>query len=151
MDMKHLFASFFLISFSFCAKAQFTITNNSTTSLLEVRSGDWPIEIQRVIKESDTCYVLSFRDQQSTTGEVNMSVVKFGNLTQLKYFQKGLTALKNGSNGDVATFKTYTIKRVDKKKEKEGIWYLLTCTDGGDQTNFQQSDADKMISLVKTL
>ena len=72
----------------FCVKAQFTITNTSTVSLAEVRTGTWPLDLQRIIKESDTSYVLTFRDQQYPN-EVNMSTLKFGNLGQLRYFGKG--------------------------------------------------------------
>src|SRR6202161_3328341 len=85
----------------FISKAQFTITNSSTTSLLEVREGTWPVELQRIIKETDTCYVLEFRDQQYTT-VVNMSTLRFGNLQQLKYFQQALVALKKGGTGEMA-------------------------------------------------
>jgi hypothetical protein len=131
----------------FFAKAQFTIVNTSTTSLIELRSGTWPVELQRCIKESDTCYILSFRDQQYPK-DVNMSILRFGNMQQLKYFQKGLSALKSGSNGDVAKFKEYTIKRMDAKKD--GVWYLLTSSDG-EITNFQQNEADKLISAIKAM
>lgn len=139
-----------LFSFSvlpFLAKAQFTITNSSTTSLLEVREGTWPLELQRIIRETDTCYVMEFRDQQYTT-VVNMSTLRFGNMRQLKYFQEALMALKKGTTGDIAKFKDYTVKRVDVKNT--GIWYTLSCGDG-EVTNFQQSEADKMISVIKTL
>jgi len=131
----------------FFAKAQFTITNSSTTSLLEVREGTWPLELQRIIKETDTCYVLEFRDQQYTT-VVNMSTLRFGNLQQLKYFQQALSTLKKGGTGEMANFKGYTLKRVDVKKD--GVWYTLSCGDG-ELTNFVQSDADKMIATIKTL
>jgi hypothetical protein len=128
----------------FAAKAQFTIVNTSTINLAELRTGTWPLNLQRVIKESDTCYVLQFRDQQYTN-EVVMTTLRFPNLGQLKYFQKGLSALKNGSTGDIAKFKEYTIKRVDVKKE--GSCYILNCGEGA-TTNFQQSEADKMIAAI---
>ena len=122
--------------------------NTSTISLLELRQGEkWPINLQRVTKESDTCYVLQFRDQQSANSEI-MTTLKFPNLTQLRYFQKGLAALKNGATGDIAKFKDYTIKRVDLKKE--GIWYILNCEMGA-ITNFKQPEADKMITAIATL
>ena len=66
----------------------------------------------------------------------------------MKFFQKGLSALKNGSTGDIAKFKEYTIKRVDVKKE--GVWYILTCEEGA-LTNFQQPEADKMIAAIANL
>jgi hypothetical protein len=131
----------------FFAKAQFKIVNTATINLLELRAGTWPITLQRITKESDTCYVLLFRDQQYTN-VVDMTTLRFPDLEQMKYFQKGLSALKNGSTGDVAKFREYTIKRVDVKKE--GIWYILTCGEGA-LTNFQQPEADKMIAAIINL
>jgi hypothetical protein len=137
-----------LFAMPFFAKAQFTITNSSTTSLLELRQGGtFPLELQRVIKETDTCYVLEFRDQQYTS-VVNMSTLKFGNLQQLRYFMQALAVLKKGNTGDIAKFKDYTVKRVDVKKE--GIWYTLICGEG-EVTNFQQSEADTMVATIKSL
>ena len=136
-----------LFATPFFAKAQFTITNSSTTSLLELRQGTFPLELQRVIKETDTCYELEFRDQQYTSG-VYMSTLKFGNLQQLRYFMQALAVLKKGNTGDIAKFKDYTVKRVDVKKD--GVWYTLICGEG-EVTNFQQSEADKIITTIKTL
>jgi hypothetical protein len=90
--------------------------------------------------------VLVFRSQEYIN-EVIMKTLRFPNLEQLKYFQKGLSTLKTGSTGDVAEFKDYTIKRIDKKKE--GSWYTLVF-DGG-LTNFQQPEADKMIAVISSL
>jgi hypothetical protein len=131
----------------FISKAQFTLTNSSTTSLLQVREGTWPMELQRIIKDIDTCYVLEFRDQQYNT-VVNMSDLRFGNMMQLRYFMQGLAALKKGNTGDIAKFKDYSIKRIDIKGQ--GACYTLSCGDG-ELTNFQQADADKMIAMIKTL
>jgi hypothetical protein len=132
----------------FAVKAQFTIVNTSTISLVELRQGEkWPINLQRVTKESDTCYVLQFRDQQSANSDI-MTTLKFPNLEQLRYFQKGLAALKKGATGDIAKFKDYTIKRVDIKKD--GIWYILSCGMGS-ITNFKQTEADKIISAITIL
>jgi hypothetical protein len=131
----------------FISKAQFTITNSSTTSLLQVREGTWPMELQRIIKDIDTCYVLEFRDQQYGN-VVNMSTLRFGNMLQLRYFMQGLAALKKGGTGDIAKYKDYTIKRIDVKGT--GIWYTLSCGEG-ELTNFQQSDADRMITAIRTL
>ena len=143
--MKKIIFIFLLLPFF--GKAQFTIVNTSTTDLVEPRTGVWPLSLQRIIKESDTTYVLQFRDQQYTSG-VNMSTLRFRNMEQLRYFQKGLAALKKGSNGDMAKFKEYIIKRVDVKRE--GIWYILTTTDGP-LTNFQQPEADRMINAISSL
>jgi hypothetical protein len=142
---KLIFLSLFI---PFAAKAQFTIVNTSTISLVELRQGEkWPINLQRVTKESDTCYVLQFRDQQYTT-EVVMTTLRFPNLEQLRYFQKGLSALKTGATGDIAKFKDYTIKRVDVKKD--GIWYILSCGAGA-TTNFKQPEADQFITAITPL
>lgn len=143
--MKKIIFIFLLLPFF--SKAQFTIVNTSTTDLIEPRTGVWPMSLQRIIKESDTTFALQFRDQQYTSG-VNMSTLRFRNMEQLKYFQKGLAALKKGSNGDMAKFKEYIIKRVDVKRE--GIWYILTTTDGP-LTNFQQPEADRMINAISSL
>ncbi|PWT70725.1 MAG: hypothetical protein C5B59_20190 [Bacteroidetes bacterium] len=129
------------------AKAQFTIVNTSTTNLVELRAGTWPLNLQRVIKESDTCYVLQFRDQQYAT-DVIMTTLRFGNTEQVRYFQKALSALKSGSNGDIARFKDYTVKRVDVKKE--GTWYVLNGSEGS-VTNFIQKEADMMIAAIQGL
>jgi hypothetical protein len=142
---KILFISLFI---PFAAGAQFTIVNTSTTNLVELRSGTWPLNLQRIIKESDTCYVLQFRDQEYIN-EVVMATLRFPNLEQLKFFQKGLSALKNGSTGDIAKFKDYTVKRVDIKKE--GVWYVLNCNAAGETTNFQQPEADRMIAAINSL
>jgi hypothetical protein len=136
-----------LLIFPFISRAQFTISNSSTTSLLQVRDGTWPMELQRIIKESDTCYVLEFRDQQYSN-VVNMSTLRFGDIEQLRYFMKGLSTLKKGGTGEIARYKDYSVKRIDVKGT--GIWYTLSCGDG-ELTNFQQSDADRMIAAIKTL
>ena len=130
----------------FFGKAQFRIVNTATINLVELRSDTWPISLQRVTKESDTTYVLNFRTQEYTNAVI-MKTLTFRNLEQLKYFQKGLSTLKTGSTGDVAEFKDYSIKRVDIKKE--GVWYTLNYD--GAVTNFQQSEADKMITAINSL
>ncbi len=63
-------------------------------------------------------------------------------------FQQGLSALKKGTTGDIANFKGYTVKRVDVKGT--GVWYTLSFGEG-ELTNFQQSDADKMVATIKAL
>ena len=150
--MKKLILLFFFASFFAGARAQFKITNTSTINIAELRgdSDPWPCDLQRVVKSSDTMYILSFRDKQSTNS-VNMSTLKFGNLEQLRYFQKGLTALKNGSDGDQADFKGYSIKRTDVREAKKvKVKYVLTCSEG-DLTDLQQGEADKLIAAIKSL
>jgi hypothetical protein len=124
-------------------KAQFKIVNSATINIADVRQGTWPISLQRITKQNDTCYVLQFRTQEYNNSVI-IKTLKFCNIGQLKYFQQGLTALKTGNNGDVAEFKEYTINRVDVYKE--GISYILTC-DGG-LTNFQQPEADRLIAAI---
>jgi hypothetical protein len=147
---KLIVLSFFIPVF---AKAQFVLTNTSTVSLMDPRTGKWPLDLQRVVKNSDTTYLLAFRDQTETE-EVNMSTLKFGDLSQLKFFMQALAALKTNSTGTQATFKDYFIKRMDVKKDgTKGIgtiWYILQCTDGS-TTNFEQPEADKMIAAIKSL
>jgi len=124
----------------------FSLSNSSTTNLLEVRPDPWPINLQRIINKRDTSYALEFRDQQVLTG-VMLDTLPFANLEQLKYFEQGLSVLKKGNNGDVADYKDYSIKRTDIRKEP--AWYLLRFKDG--LTNFQQPEADKMIDAIKGL
>jgi len=132
----------------FAAKAQFRIVNTATTNLLELRSGTWPINLVKVTKESDTYYELQFRDQEYANGVI-MKTLRFRDIEQLKYFQKGLSTLKTGTNGDIAEFKDYSIKRVDLKQET--TWYTLNCGESGGVTNFQQPEADKMIAAILSL
>jgi hypothetical protein len=139
--MKNLLL--FILFSPLAMKAQFKIINSATINIADVRQGTWPISLQRITKQSDTCYVLQFRTQEYNNSVI-IKTLKFRDLGQLKYFQQGLSALKSGNNGDVAEFKDYTIKRVDVYKE--GTSYILTC-DGG-LTNFQQPEADKLIAAI---
>ncbi len=158
--MKKLVLLAVLIPFITKTNAQFTLTNSSTTSICELRASSttWPLDLQRVIKQRDTSYVLSFRDQQYAN-VVSMSTLKFKDRGQLKYFQQALTSLAQLESGTIANFKDYTIKRADVKKDvvvgkkeakKDEVWYLLTCEDGT-VTNFQQSEANKMISAIQPI
>lgn len=126
--------------------AGFNLISSSTTNLLEVRPDPWPINLQRTISRRDTSYALEFRDQQVLNG-VMLDTLPFVNLQQLKYFEQGLTALKKGTNGDVANYKDYSIKRTNIRKDP--TWYLLRFENG--LTNFQQPEADKMIELIRGL
>jgi len=120
------------------------IMHSTSTNLVEVRSGDWPINLERTVERSDTSYSLLFRDQQ-VMNEVVMDTLEFPNLEQLRYFQQGLSALKTGNNGDIAKYKDYSIKRAQQKNE--GIWYILRIKWG--LTSFQQPEADLMIKTIK--
>ena len=101
-----------------------------------------------------------------------MATLKFKDKGQLKYFQQALSSLAQLESGTIANFKDYTIKRADVKKDnlkiepvkkdgkavagkvaapkKDDVWYLLTCNDGT-VTNFQQSEANKMIAAIQPL
>ena len=114
----------------------------SSTNIVEVRSGDWPMNLEK----SDSSYALLFRDQQ-VTNSVVMDTLPFPNLEHLKYFQQALTVLKTGHHGDIAKFSDYSIKRTDVKYK--GTWYLLRIKWG--LTNFQQPEADLMIKTIKGL
>ena len=127
-------------------KAGFKHSHLSSTNLVEVRSGDWPINLEKNMDESGTSYSLLFRDQQVVTGVV-MDTLPFPDLQQLKYFGQGLAALKKATNGDIAKFKDYSIKRTETKYD--GVWYLLRFQWG--LTNFQQPEADIMIKTIKGL
>jgi hypothetical protein len=120
--------------------------NGSPTSLIQVRSGNWPISLEREIEGFDTSYSLQFRDKQVLNAE-SLDTLPFADLTQLKYFQKALVALKNGNNGDIAKFRDYTIKRADPKKGE--IWFLLRYK--WSLTDFQQTEANLMINTIKGL
>jgi len=181
-NMKKLVLLALLLPFFTRSKAQFTITNSSTVSLVELRPGSdtWPLDLQRIIKQKDTSYALLYRDQQFTNVVV-MSTLKFKDKEQLKYFQQALSSLTTLGTGTTANFRGYSIKRADVLKDvvkttevkkpdtkkdavkkgpeevvKKGpskideVWYLLTCDDGT-VTNFQQSEADKMIAAIQPL
>ena len=116
-------------------------------NLVEVRTGTWPITLESSRENSRTSYFLEFRDQQVARGVV-MDTLPFPNLEQLKYFGKALSALKGGTNGDIAQFKDYSLTRADKKLEG-GVWFVLKYQWGS--TDFQKPEADIMINTIKGL
>jgi hypothetical protein len=118
--------------------------HTSASKLVEIRTGQWPIILETTIERSDTSYSLQFRDVQ-VLNSVVMDTLPFANSTQLKYFEKALTTLKAGHNGDIAKFKDYSIVRADKKYE--GTWYLLKIKWG--MTDFKQSEADMLIKTIR--
>jgi hypothetical protein len=142
--MKRLLLSAILLPFA--GKAGLDSVYLSSTNLVEVRSGEWPMNLERTIENRDTSYSLLFRDQQ-VMKDVAMDTLQFPNLEQLKYLEKALSALKTGTNGDIAKFKNYSIQRADKKYE--GVWYILR--DKWGLTSFQQPEADIMTHTIKSL
>jgi len=117
-----------------------------TIDLINIRMAPWPINLQRVIYYTDTCYALQFRDQ-GIMNAVNIKTMEIYNMDQLKYLKLGLTTLTKGSNGDVAEFKDYSIKKVGTKKEN--FWYILSYD--GAVTNFQQSETNRMVTIINNL
>jgi len=118
---------------------------NLPENIVEVRGGAWPINLERNADGVGT-FSLIYRNQEVMTG-VSLDTLTFSNVEQLKYFAKGLDRLKTGSNGEILTYKDYTLGRADKKFE--GIWYLLRYQFGS--TSFQQPEADIMGKTIKGL
>lgn len=118
---------------------------NLPESIVEVRAGTWPISLERNADGVGT-YSLIYRNQEIMDG-MSLDTLTFPNLDQLKYFAKGLDALKIGHNGDIANYKDYSLSRADKKLG--GIWYLLRYQWGS--TSFQQPEADIMGKTIKGL
>src|SRR5882762_11545949 len=100
--MKRLFLSTLFLPF--VGGAGFTRVDPSTTSRAEIRSGKWPINLERWIERRDTSYVLLFRDQGVMNAEV-MDTLQFTNLQQLRFLDQALTSLRKAGNGEIATFK----------------------------------------------
>jgi hypothetical protein len=121
----------------------FKKTYYPSVDLMTVRLEPWPINLQRVIYYTDTCYALQFRDQSTMNG-VAIKTLDLETLAQLKYFKEGLTTLKKGNHGDVAEFRNYTIKKVGTKKENS--WYILSYD--GAVTNFQEAQVNRMIYII---
>jgi hypothetical protein len=140
--MKKLILSTLLLPFA--AKTGIIPPSPSTASV-EIRSGAWPMNLEKEVNPSGKSYSLIFRDQQVMDGVV-MDTLPFPNVEQLKYFGKALSVLKTGNNGDIAQFKDYSIKRADKKFEK--TQYILRIKFG--LTDFAQAEADIMISAIKS-
>jgi hypothetical protein len=143
--MKKCILIFLIIPFA--GFTAFQLMDPSTSNLLEVRPDPWPINLQRIIDRRDTSYALEFRDQQVLSGTL-LDTLPFANLQQLRYLEQGLTALKKGHNGDIATYDDYSIKRTEVIK-KDSVWYILR--GAGGLTNFQQPEADKLISFIRGL
>jgi len=111
---------------------------------VEIRSGQWPISLERTTDRPGVSFSLIFRDQQVAYATV-LDTLDFADVQQLRYFDQGLAALKKGTNGDIARFKEYSIARADKKYE--GIWYILR--DPYASTTFQQPEADRLSRAIR--
>ena len=119
----------------------------SATNLADIRTGAWPMNLERDIDQRDTSYSLIFRDQQYLNFVV-MDTLEFENVGQLRYFGQALNILKKGHDGDQANFSTYSIKRSDKRFDG-GIWYMLKIKFG--LADFQQPEADIMCKTITGL
>ena len=116
-----------------------------TGSSVEIRGGQWPINLERTTDRPGVKFSLIFRDQEVRDVEV-LDTLDFANSEQLKYLGQGLTALKNGHNGDIARFKDYTLTRSDKKYD--GVWYILRPQYGS--TSFKQPEADLLTKTINS-
>lgn len=140
--MKKLFFGLLLLPFlAFIHRS----TMRPSTGVVEVRSGQWPISLEKDVDTPGT-YSLIFRNQEYMTANV-MDTLNFHDLGQLKYFEQALSVLATGHNGDIAKFKDYSVKRAEKKFE--GVWYILTLK--WSSTSFQQQEADIMRKTIKSL
>ena len=142
--MKKVFLSLLLIPFA--GIGRLNSTHASHGEPVEVRSGEWPILLQRSIAQSGTSYSLQFRDMQ-VMSTVVMDTLSFPDISQLRYFEKALTVLKTGHNGDIAKFSDYSIKRADRKYRDTS--YILKIKWG--LTDFKQSEADILIKTIRGL
>jgi hypothetical protein len=117
-----------------------------TKNLAEVRTGAWPINLERWIGRRDTSYALIFRDEAIMNGSV-LDTLPFPNIGQLRYFQQALDALKKSNDGETANFTDYSLKKSDSRIE--GTSYILRYQDG--ETIFKQPEADILRSTIKKL
>ena len=129
--MKKLFLSLLLLPFARPG------TNNS----VEIRSGKWPISIER----NGGSYSLIFRNQQEMQAE-SYDTVEFANRGQLVYLDSALMVLRKGHDGDEANFSNYSVKRADKKFD--GMWYMLQTRYA--TTNFRQHEADLISQAIRS-
>ncbi|HEY4209109.1 MAG TPA: hypothetical protein VGM31_19930 [Puia sp.] len=128
--MKKLFLSLLFIPFA----------NIGPTSSVEIRSGKWPISLER----NGASYSLIFRNQQEMVAET-YDTVEFANKRQLVYLDSALMLLKRGHDGDEATFSNYSVKRADKKYD--GMWYILKTRFA--TTDFRQREADALGQAIR--
>jgi hypothetical protein len=139
--MKRLFISALILP---VAAMIYSWTAVRPPDSVEIRSGQWPIHLERTTDRPGVRFSLIFRDQSESIANV-LDTLDFADIGQLRYFDAGLTALKKGNNGDCAHFKDYTITRADKKYE--GLYYILRADFG--QTVFRQPEADVISKAVK--
>ncbi|HEV9037157.1 MAG TPA: hypothetical protein VGQ51_11070 [Puia sp.] len=139
--MKNLFLSLLTLP---VAALIYSWTAVRPPDSVEIRSGQWPIHLERTTDRPGVNFSLIFRDQSETIENV-LDTLDFADVTQLRYFDQGLSALKKGNNGDCARYKDYSITRSDKKFE--GTYYILRADYG--QTIFRQPEADIISKAIK--
>jgi len=139
--MKNLFLSLLTLP---VAALIYSWTAVRPPDSVEIRSGQWPILLERTTDRPGVNFSLIFRDQSETIENV-LDTLDFADVTQLRYFDQGLSALKKGNNGDCARYKDYSITRSDKKFE--GTYYILRADYG--QTIFRQPEADIISKAIK--
>lgn len=115
----------------------FTVARSHFSDKVDVRTGQWPIFIERVYGQKGVNYLLQFRDQGSIRAVV-MDTVVLATQRDLKYLDEALVSLKKGHSGDVASFDNFSVGRADKPGKV--IWYTLK--DNLGVTDFQQPEAD---------
>ncbi len=91
--MKKVYLSLLLIPFA--GIGRFDNSALHSKKPVEIRSGDWPIILERSVDRFDTSYSIQFRDMQVMNASV-MDTLAFPNTEQLKWFEKALTTLKAG-------------------------------------------------------
>src|SRR6185437_8847370 len=139
--MKNLFLSLLTLP---VAALIYSWTAVRPPDSVEIRSGQWPILLERTTDRPGVNFSLIFRDQSETIENV-LDTLDFADVTQLRYFDQGLSALKKGNNGDCARYKDHSITRSDKKFE--GTYYILRADYG--QTIFRQPEADIISKAIK--
>src|SRR5262245_59426196 len=112
--------------------------------LADVRTGRWPISLEKWSGHRDTSFVLLFRDQQVMLAEV-MDTLPFKDLRQLRSLDSAFSFLNN--DGDIANFDHFSIKRTTKRID--GTSYLLRYEEGA--TEFRQPEVSILRSTIRKL
>jgi len=113
-------------------------------TIADVRTGKWPISLEKWVGHRDTSFVLLFRDQGVMMEEV-MDTLPFKDLRQLRYLDSAFSVLNN--DGDIANFDRFSIKRTSTRIY--GTSYLLRYQEGA--TEFKQPEVTILRSTIKKL
>jgi hypothetical protein len=135
----------FTLFIPFVGGSGFTrVTTSSEIPLADVRTGKWPISLEKWVGHPDTSFVLLFRDQGVMMAEV-MDTLPFKDLHQLRYLDSAFSVLNN--DGDIANFDRFSIKRTTKRVD--GTSYLLRYQEGA--TEFRQQEVTILRSTIRKL